>query len=127
MLLRALIVAALALTCASAETVRNPTKRAGEDYVRRYEGRYGAGSRSLFGSTAWTAELWLEATVGVALKKGKPGTSEFRAALRDALEGMKEVVTPEGVFNMSPENHNGLDPRAQVLVRVEGGEWKLVK
>lgn len=105
----------------------HPTKKLGVEYVKRYESQNGPGSRSLFGSTAWTALLWLEATVPTALKKAKPGTPEFRAALRDALEGMKEVVTPEGVFNMTPTNHNGIDERAQVLVRIEGGTWKLVK
>lgn len=105
----------------------HPSKKFGIDYVKRYEAQNGAGSRSLFGSTAWTALQWLEASVPVALKKAKPGTAEFRTALRDALEGMKEVATPEGVFNMSPGNHNGLDDRAQVLVKVENGTWKLVK
>jgi branched-chain amino acid transport system substrate-binding protein len=105
----------------------HPTKKLGVEYVKRYESQNGPGSRSLFGSTAWTALLWLEATVPTALKKAKPGTPEFRAALRDALEGMKEVVTPEGVFNMTSTNHNGIDERAQVLVRIEGGTWKLVK
>lgn len=105
----------------------HPTKKQGMDYVKRYEAKHGAGSRTLFGSTAWTALQWLEAAVPVAMKKAKPGSVEFRVALRDALEGMKEVVTPEGVFNMSPANHNGIDERAQVLVRIEGGAWKLVK
>ena len=105
----------------------HPTKKVGVEYVKRYEAQNGAGSRSLFGSTAWTALEWLQASVPAALKKAKPGTPEFRAALRDALEGMKEVVSPEGVFNMTPSNHNGIDERAQVLVRIEGGTWKLVK
>lgn len=104
----------------------NPTRAAGVDYVRRYEGANGAGSRSLFGSTAWTALMWLEHAVPVAMKSAQPGTPAFRSALRDALEGMKEVITPEGVFTMSKTNHNGLDQRAQVLVKVENGTWKLV-
>jgi branched-chain amino acid transport system substrate-binding protein len=105
----------------------NVTKKIGVEYAKRYEAQNGAGSRSLFGSTAWTALEWLQDAVPRALKKAKPGTPEFRSALRDSLEGMKEVVSPEGVFNMSPTNHNGLDERAQVLIRVEGGTWKLVK
>ena len=105
----------------------NVTKKVGVEYARRYEAQNGVGSRSLFGSTAWTALEWLQDAVPNALKKAKPGTPEFRSALRDSLEGMKEVVSPEGVFNMSPSNHNGLDERSQVLVRVEGGAWKLVK
>lgn len=104
----------------------NPTRKAGVDYVRRYEGANGAGTRSLFGSTAWTALMWLEHAVPQAMKTAQPGTPAFRAALRDALEGMKDVVTPEGVFTMSKTNHNGLDQRAQVLVKVENGAWKLV-
>ena len=104
----------------------HPAKPAGVDYVRRYEAQYGPGTRSLFGSTAWTALMWLEAAVPVALQTAAPGTPEFRAALRDALEGMKEIVTPEGMFTMSSTNHNGIDGHAQVLVRVENGAWKLI-
>lgn len=103
----------------------NPTKKPGLEYVTKYEGKYGPGTRSLFGSTAWTAYNMLDATIPLAMQKAKPGTAEFRSALRDALEGMKEVVSPEGVFNMSPGNHNGLDARGQVMVKVEDGKWKL--
>lgn len=106
---------------------RDPTRKAGIEYVTKYEGKYGAGTRSLFGSTAWTAYSMLDTAVPVALKKAQPGTPEFRQALRDALEGMKEVVSPEGVFNMSVANHNGLDARSQVMVKVESGKWKLVQ
>jgi branched-chain amino acid transport system substrate-binding protein len=105
----------------------NATKKSGIEYVKKYEAVNGPNTRSLFGSTAWTALIWLEKAVPVALKKGKPGTPEFKAALRDALEEMKEVVTPEGVFNMSPTNHNGLDDRAQVLIQVKNGTWKYVE
>jgi len=105
----------------------DPTKKSGVEYVTKYEGKYGAGTRSLFGSTAWTALKWLQATVPVALKKAQPQTAEFRQALRDALENMKEVVSPEGVFNMSPTNHNGLDARGQVMVKIENGKWVLAR
>jgi branched-chain amino acid transport system substrate-binding protein len=105
----------------------HPSKAQGTQYVTKYEGAYGAGTRSQFGSTAWTALNWLQATVPQALKKSQPGTAEFRTALRDALEGMKEVVSPEGVFNMTPANHNGLDERGQVMVKIENGKWVLVQ
>mgnify|MGYP003108933353 FL=1 len=103
----------------------HPTKKAGMQYVNKYENEHGAGSRSLFGSTAWTAYSMLNAAIPVAMEKAQPGTPEFRQALRDALENMEEVVSPEGLFNMSPENHNGLDERGQVMVSVENGNWKL--
>ena len=44
------------------------------------------------------------------------GTPEFRSALRDALENLHEFVGAEGVYNMSPTDHNGVDARSQVLV-----------
>ena len=100
-------------------------KKPALEYVKRYEAAYGPGSRSLFGASTWTALMWLEAAVPQALKKAKPGTAEFRTALRDALESMKDVVTPEAVFTMSPTNHNGSDNRSQVLVRIVDGAWKL--
>jgi branched-chain amino acid transport system substrate-binding protein len=105
----------------------NPVRAPGVDYVKRYEARHGAGSRSLFGATAWDAQLWLGAAIPAALKKGAPGSAEFRLALRDALEGLKEFVGTQGVFNLSATDHNGVDARSQVLVKVEAGQWKLVR
>ena len=63
----------------------------------------------------------------MALKKGKPGTVEFRTALRDAIESAQNVVATQGVFNLSPGNHNGFDGRARVMVRIENGEFKLMQ
>lgn len=63
----------------------------------------------------------------MALKKAKPGTAEFRVALRDALENVKELPGVHGVFNMTPTDHNGFDARAAIMVRIENGEWKLLK
>ena len=65
--------------------------------------------------------------IPVALKKAKPGTKEFRAALRDALEATKELAGAHGVFNMSASDHLGFDQRARVMVKIEGGKWKLAK
>lgn len=103
----------------------SPLKAPAMEFVKRYESAYGAGSRSLFAASAWTAAMWLEAAVPQALKKGKPGTPEFRAALRDGLESMKDVVTPEAIYTMSSTNHNGADERSQVMVRIVDGRWKL--
>lgn len=103
----------------------NPIKKPALDYVQRYEAKHGAGSRSLFGATAWDAMLIVEGAAREALKAAKPGTPAFRSALRDAIEGLHEFVGAEGVYNMSPKDHNGVDKRSQVLVRIEDGKWKL--
>jgi branched-chain amino acid transport system substrate-binding protein len=59
-----------------------------------------------------------------ALKKAQPGSVEFRIALRDALEQVKELAGAHGIFNMSSSDHLGLDQRARVMVKIENGAWK---
>ena len=104
----------------------NPSKKAALEYIKAYEGAYGVGSHSTFGAHTWDAGLMLQRAVPEALKKAKPGTAEFRAALRDALESVKELAATHGVFSFSPTDHKGLDGRAVVMVRVENGAWKLL-
>ncbi len=105
----------------------NPLKKSALAYVNKYEAAYGAGSVSTFGAHAWDAGLLLANAIPVALKKAKPGSKEFRAALRDALETTKELAGAHGVFNMSANDHLGFDQRARVMVKIEGGKWKLAK
>lgn len=104
-----------------------PTKKVSLDFTRRYEAAFGAGTRNAFAGYSYDGYLLLQAAVPAALKKGRPGTPEFRAALRDALENVKNVVGTHGVYNMNPKNHNGLDERARVLVEVRNGAWHLMK
>lgn len=104
-----------------------PTKAVSSDFVKRYEAMFGAGSRNAFAGYSVDGVLVLDAAAKEALKKARPGTPEFREALRDALENVKNVVGTHGVYNMSPANHNGLDERARVLVQVVNGEWRLLK
>ena len=104
----------------------NPVKASAMTYINTYEGVHGAGSVSTFGAHAWDSGVLLEAAIPEALKSAQPGTAEFRAALRDALENVKEVAGAHGVFNMSPTDHLGLDQRARVMVQIQDGKWKLV-
>ena len=103
----------------------NPMKKAALDFVQRFEAKQGPNSRSLFAATAWDALLIVEQAAREALKKARPGTPEFRAALRDAIEGLHDFVGSEGVYNMSASDHNGVDSRSQVMVKIENGGWKL--
>ncbi len=105
----------------------HPSKAIALDYISRYEKVYGVGSFSSFASHAWDAGLFLEAAVPAALKVSKPGTKEFRAALRDALEKVKDLKASQGVFTLSPENHQGLDQRARVMAQIRNGTWKVLE
>ena len=102
----------------------NPVRKSALEYIDAYEKAHGKGSVSTFGGHAWDAGLLLKAAVPVALNKAQSGTPEFRAALRDALEGTKNVAGAHGIFNISPTDHLGLDQRARVMVKIENGTWK---
>ncbi len=103
----------------------NPIKKVAIDYTNKYETAHGKGSTSTFGAHAWDAGLLLANAVPVALKKAQPGTKEFRHALRDALEGLRNVTLSHGIVNMSPQDHLGFDQRARVMVKIDKGDWKL--
>lgn len=102
------------------------TKKAAGEYAKKYEEKYGAGSLSSFGGHMWDAWMVLSRALPAALKKAKPGSEQFRSALRDAIESEKEIVGAHAVFNMSPNDHFGHDARARVLIQVENGAFKLV-
>jgi len=105
----------------------SPTKAVSSDFIKRYESSVGAGSRNAFAGYSFDGVLLLDAAASSALKKAKPGTAEFREALRAGLENVRNIVGTHGVYNMKPSDHNGLDERARVLVRVQKGAWRLMK
>jgi branched-chain amino acid transport system substrate-binding protein len=104
----------------------NPIKPVAQGYVKAYEAKYGAGSMATFGAHLYDAMILLQAALPEALKHGQPGTPEFRAALRDALEGLHGVVLSQGVADISAKDHNGFDSRARVMVTIHDGKWELL-
>ena len=102
----------------------HPVRKSALAYVAAYEAAHGKGSVSTFGGHAWDAGLLMSAAAPVALKKARPGTPEFRAALRDAIEQVRELPGAHGIFSLSAADHLGLDQRARVMVRIDKGTWK---
>jgi len=105
----------------------NPIKPVALAYVNAFEKAHGANSRTQFGAHAHDALMVLQRIVPVALKKAKPGTPEFRQALREALESEKEIVVSHGVLNYTPANHVGFDERGRVMLRIEKGRFRLIE
>lgn len=101
-------------------------KKAGMAYMAAYEKAYGS-KPSTFGSNVYDAGLLLQAAIPVAAAKATPGTDAFRSALRDALEASKGIVGTQGIYNMTPENHNGMDRQAALMMTVKDGRWTLLK
>nr|WP_228535332.1 ABC transporter substrate-binding protein [Noviherbaspirillum malthae] len=101
----------------------NPIKKTGMEFLRRYEAAYGPDTMTQFSADAWGAYLLLENAMPQALKAGKPGTREFRAALRTAIENTKNLMVPQGVINMNPKDHVGLDQRSRVMGRIVNNKF----
>lgn len=104
----------------------HPSKKLATDFVQRYEKTYGPGTRNQFAAHTYDALLILQRVIPQALKKGKPGTQEFRSALRDALENAGEIPVTQGVFRYTQKDHFGLDSHARMMLTIAGGNWKVV-
>jgi branched-chain amino acid transport system substrate-binding protein len=78
------------------------------------------------GFSAYSFDAWLIFANAAerALKTAKPGTAEFRTALRDAILGTKELPGVHAVYNFKPGAVTGVDERSLVVVRLTGGAWK---
>jgi branched-chain amino acid transport system substrate-binding protein len=103
----------------------NRSKPLAADFVAKYEKVYGAGNRNQFAGHAYDTIVVLEKVIPVALKKAKPGTKEFRAAIRDAVETMGETVVSHGVLNYTKDNHWGFTTDTGVILKVVNGDWKV--
>ena len=104
----------------------HPSKKLAVDFVQRYEKAFGPGTRNQFAAHTYDALLVLQRVVPEALKKGKPGSVEFRTALRDALENSGEIVASQGVFQFTAKDHFGLDARGRMMLTIANGNWKVV-
>jgi branched-chain amino acid transport system substrate-binding protein len=101
----------------------NIAKKAASEFAAAYNAANGANSISAFPGFAWDGFLLAQAAIPVALQKAQPGTAEFRAALNDALENSKAVVTTSGPVTITPQDHTGFTPESLVLIQVKDGRW----
>jgi len=102
----------------------NPVKSVALAFTERYEAQYGRNTMTQFAGDAWGAWQMLDGAVSRALKgQAKPGTPEFRAALRDELENTRDLIVPNGVLNLSKDNHQGFDERARVMATIKDGAF----
>ncbi len=101
----------------------HPSKKVSVDFVTKYETLMGPKSRNQFAGHAYDFQITMEKVLPVALKKAKPGTPEFRAAIRDAIEGMGRTVFSHGVMNWTKEDHWGYTLETGVMLKVVDGQF----
>jgi branched-chain amino acid transport system substrate-binding protein len=103
------------------------TKKPGLALNTAYEAKYGANSRSQFAGHSYDAFQVLLRVIPVALKTAKPGTPEFREAIRQAFLSEHEIAATQGVYNFTEKDRYGLDDRSRILLTVKDGKYVLAK
>jgi branched-chain amino acid transport system substrate-binding protein len=99
------------------------TKKPGLALNSAYEGKYGPNSRSQFAGHSYDAFQVLARVIPVALKTAKPGTPEFREAIRQAFLSEREIAATQGVYNFTDKDRYGLDDRSRILLTVKNGKY----
>lgn len=101
----------------------HPSRALAVGYFEPYEAAHGKGSVTSQGGYMFDVGQLIAAAAPAALAKAAPGTPEFRTAMRDALEGLKDVVLVHGVWSASPETHEGHGAQSRVMITVKDGSW----
>src|SRR5215475_501166 len=101
------------------------SKKISMDFRAAYQKANGMATTDGFSAYSFDAWLvFLDAAKRAMASGAKPGTPEFRTALKNAMFTTKDVVGTHAVYNFKPGESYGVDERSLVLVRLEGGQWK---
>ena len=103
----------------------HPSKKVAINFVQQYEKAVGPGTRNQFAGHSYDFQVTMEKVLPMALKKAKPGTPEFRAAIRDSLETMGRTVFAHGVMNWTKDDHWGYTMETGVMLKVVDGQFKV--
>jgi branched-chain amino acid transport system substrate-binding protein len=103
----------------------HPSKKQALNFVANFEQAFGANSRNQFAGHSYDFQVTMEKVIPMALKKAKPGTAEFRTAVRDSLETMGRTVFAHGVMNWTAKDHEGYTLETGVMTKVVDGKFKV--
>ncbi|WP_440995816.1 ABC transporter substrate-binding protein [Arhodomonas sp. SL1] len=107
------------LLVADALPADDPQKEVLMGYKRAYESRYGEPASTFGGYAHDGLMLYAEAVRTAA-------TTE-PAAVREAMENISGYVGVTGIFNLTPEDHMGLDRETAFrMAEIRDGQWRLV-
>ncbi|HLI12504.1 MAG TPA: ABC transporter substrate-binding protein [Alphaproteobacteria bacterium] len=107
---------AAALLVAAQLPDSDPQKAPGLAYTKAYTERYHE-PIATFGGHAYDA-------LTILVNAIKRAGSTDRAKVRDAIESTKNYIGVDGIYNMTPQDHCGLDLASLKMIEVENGNWK---
>src|SRR5246500_3469548 len=115
------------VTAAEQLPASNPIQKVALAFRAAFEKANGEAPTDSFSSYSFDGWLVLVDAAKRAIATGaKPGSPEFRSALRQAFFTTKEVVGTQGVYTFTPADRHGVDGRSRVLVQIEDGKYKLL-
>ena len=103
----------------------HPSRKVAMMHVDIWEKLYGPNTRNPFAGHAYDASVVLQKIIPVALKQARPGTKEFRGALKAALENAGPIALFHGTVNYTATNHAGYTDDTGIIMKVVNGDWKL--
>jgi branched-chain amino acid transport system substrate-binding protein len=109
---------AAALVIAEQLPDANPQKPVLLAYKKQYEAKHGP--VSTFGGYAYDGLM-------IAVEAIQRAGGADKAKVRDEIEKTQGFIGNTGVFNMSPQDHMGLNLDAFKMVEIRGGSWKIVE
>lgn len=115
------------VTAAEQLPASNPIQKVALDFRAAFEKANGEAPTDSFSSYSFDGWLVFADAAKRAMATGaKPGSPEFRTALRQALFTTKEVVGTQGVYTYTPADRYGVDGRSRIMVQIEDGKYKLL-
>ncbi|TDA70074.1 MAG: hypothetical protein D9V47_03435 [Clostridia bacterium] len=104
----------------------DPMKPVIKEYVEWHQAKYGEPPAGLTDGLGYDAfNIMLD-----AIKRTGKGPEELKAdreVLRSAIENTKNLVGLNGIFNITPEDHIGTSPDDLIPMRIENGQWVVIK
>jgi branched-chain amino acid transport system substrate-binding protein len=95
-------------------------KKVTDDFIAAYKAAYNGDSPNTFAGYAFEA---VDLLVNAIKTAGKTDP----AAIQAALNGTQGFVGPDGVYNYSATNHDGLTADDMIMVKIQGGTWVLAE
>jgi branched-chain amino acid transport system substrate-binding protein len=97
----------------------DPTKKVVMEFAREYQKKYGEPANYYSGQQADAVALIAE---GLRVTK-----SDDPVKLRDAIENIKNFPGCNGVYNMSPTDHQGTRTEDMILLTIKDGKWAVLE
>lgn len=115
------------LTVAEKLSDDHPSKPVALDFIQRFNETHSTQGVDVIAGYNYDASILFEAAAREALKTSKPGTEEFREALRTAMHALTDVVGVTATFTYQEGSSDGVGPEATILVTAKDGSWELAE